>query len=127
MSVDTSGLQSLSAALAAAGAEAERAARAVVSRGALNIKNDWRANARSSGGRHARLYPLSIGYDLIPTPGGGTGAVIGPDKDGPQGPLGNILEYGTSRQGGHNDGGRALLAEEPRFIAAVEQLGGGLL
>jgi len=127
MAADTSGLQELSGLLAGAGRAVEAQARAVVSRGALNIKNDWRAGARASSGRHARLYPSSIGYDLEPLPGGGTGAVIGPDKDRPQGALGNLLEYGSVHNPPHNDGGRALLAEEPRFERAVEDLGGELL
>lgn len=90
----------------------------VVSKGALNIKNGWCANA--SGNRHAPHYPASIGYDLDVTPAS-ISAVIGPDKNLPQGPLGNILEFGTSKNPPHNDGGRALAAEEPRFISAVEQ------
>jgi hypothetical protein len=126
VSIDISGLEALVADLARAGREAERGARQVVSKGALNIKRDWKQNARASSGRYAPHYPASIGYDLETTPVG-TSAVIGPDKGSRQGPLGNILEFGTSRQGGHNDGGRALLAEEPRFVAAVEEFGGGLL
>lgn len=127
MTADVSELGALSARIARAGAEVEREAAAVVARGALNIKNGWRANAIHTAGQHARAYPYSIGYDPYPLPGGGARAVIGPDKDLPQGPLGNILEYGTSRQAGHNDGGRALLREEPRFLAQVERLGGELL
>ncbi|GAA1164151.1 hypothetical protein F4556_002362 [Kitasatospora gansuensis] len=127
MTADISELGILAARIARAGAEVEREAAAVVSRGALNIKNDWRANAARSAGRHARLYPSTIGYDLHVLPGGGARAVIGPDKDLPQGPLGNILEYGTARQAGHNDGGRALTTEEPRFLAQVARLGGELL
>ncbi|MGW6703611.1 hypothetical protein ACWGDE_01775 [Streptomyces sp. NPDC054956] len=98
--------------------EAERGMVAAVTRGALNVKNDWRANARASAGRHARLYPNSISYDVTPIPGGAQ-AEIGPDKDKPQGPLGNLLEFGSVNNGPHNDGGRALLAEEPRFAAQV--------
>lgn len=127
MTADTSELGILSARIARAGAEVEREAAAVVARGALNIKNEWRANAIRTAGRHARAYPYSIGYDPHPLPGGGARAVIGPDKALVQGPLGNILEYGTARQGGHNDGGRALAAETPRFLAQVERLGGELL
>ncbi|MFJ3201016.1 hypothetical protein [Streptomyces sp. NPDC086989] len=98
--------------------EAERAMAAVVTRGALNVKNEWRDNARASAGRHARLYPSSISYDVKAIPGGAE-AEIGPDKDKPQGPLGNLLEFGSVNNGPHNDGGRALLAEEPRFVAQV--------
>lgn len=127
MSADISGLEQLIADMARAADQMDARVRAVVAKGALNIKNDWRRNARASSGRHAPHYPRSIGYDLTTVPGVGTIAVIGPDKDEMQGPLGNILEYGTATQGGHNDGGRALLAEEPRFIAAVEQLGRDLL
>ncbi|MEU1421475.1 hypothetical protein [Kitasatospora sp. NPDC005751] len=127
MSADISGLEALVADLARAGAEADRHARQVVSKGALNIKNGWRDNARSSSGRYAPHYSGTIGYDLTTASGAGTGAVIGPDKGGLQGPLGAILEYGSAHSPPHNDGGRALLAEEPRFLAAVEALGEGLL
>lgn len=98
--------------------EAERAMAAVVTRGALNVKNGWRDNARTSAGRHARLYPGSIGYDITAIPGGAE-AEIGPDKDKPQGALGNLLEFGSVNNQPHNDGGRALAAEEPRFVAQV--------
>lgn len=128
MSADITALEALAAEMTRAAADVDRRARLVVARGALNIKNDWRNNARATAGRHARLYPLSIGYDPpAVVPGVGVSAVIGPDKDRPQGALGNLLEYGSARNPPHNDGGRALLAEEPRFIAAVEQLGGELL
>jgi hypothetical protein len=126
VSADISGLEAFVADLARVGLELERRTQQVVAKGALNIKRDWQANARATAGRHARLYPASIGYDLTVTPAGAS-AVIGPDKDRPQGALGNLLEFGTSRQGGHLDGARALAAEEPRFIAAIEALGGELL
>ena len=89
----------------------------VVSKGALNIKNDWRANA--SGNAHAPHYPASITYDMD-VRADAVEAEIGPDKDKKQGALGNILEFGTSKNPPHNDGGRALAVEEPRFIAACE-------
>lgn len=100
---------------------AERGMAAIVTRGALNVKNEWRNNARASSGRHARLYPGSISYDVTPIPGG-VRAEIGPDKDKPQGALGNLLEFGSVKNQPHNDGGRALLAEEPRFAAQVAEL-----
>ncbi|QXE36207.1 hypothetical protein KQY30_20130 [Streptomyces sp. GMY02] len=121
MSADTRELHQLANAMAWNTGEAERQMTGIVMRGALNVKNQWRANAQASAGRHARLYPYSVSYDPLPMPGGAS-AEIGPDKDKPQGALGNILEYGTSRQGGHNDGGRALIAELPRFEAQVVAL-----
>lgn len=105
--------------------EAERAMVAAVTRGALNIKNDWRDNARASSGRHARLYPNSISYDVTPIPGGAQ-AEIGPDKGRAQGALGNLLEFGSVNNPPHNDGGRALLAEEPRFVLQVAAITDGL-
>jgi hypothetical protein len=102
-------------------AEAERDMAAVVTRGALNVKNAWRDNAIASAGRHARAYPYSISYDVTPIPGGAQ-AEIGPDKGKRQGALGNLLEYGSVNNRPHNDGGRALLAEAPRFAAQVAAL-----
>lgn len=89
----------------------------VVSKGALNVKNDWRANA--SGNAHAPHYPASITYDLK-ADATGVEAEIGPDKNLRQGPLGNILEFGTSKNPPRLEGARALAAEEPRFIEACE-------
>jgi hypothetical protein len=121
VSIDLSGLTSLSSVIAASGGVLHADARAIVVRGALNIKNDWRANAAASAGAHARLYPASISYDVHEVPGA-IEAEIGPDKEKPQGPLGNLLEYGSAHNPPHNDGGRALEAEEPRFEAAAAAL-----
>jgi hypothetical protein len=101
--------------------EAERGMVAVVTRGALNVKNGWRDNAIATSGKHARAYPYSVSYDVKPIPGGAR-AEIGPDKGKKQGALGNLLEYGSSKNPPHNDGGRALLAEAPRFAAQVAAL-----
>jgi hypothetical protein len=49
-------------------------------------------------------------------------ATIGPNKAGPQGALGNLLEYGSVKNPPHNDGGRALASELPRFTAQLEIL-----
>lgn len=107
--------EALAADLAAAPARVAADIVPVVSKGALNVKNDWRTNA--SGNPHAPHYPASITYDLDVQPDG-VEAEIGPDKNLPQGPLGNILEFGTSKNPPHLDGQRALAAEEPRFIEA---------
>ncbi|MFB7224226.1 MULTISPECIES: hypothetical protein [Terrabacteria group] len=99
-----------------------REARAVTMRGAMNIKKDWRANARGTAGKHARLYPRSISYDFAAYGRDLFMATIGPDKGGPQGALGNLLEYGSVKNPPHNDGGRALDAELPRFEAQMQLL-----
>lgn len=101
--------------------QAETQMAAIVTRGALNVKSGWRDNAIATAGRHARAYPYSISYDVTPIPGGAR-AEIGPDKGRKQGALGNLLEYGSSKNPPHNDGGRALLAEAPRFAAQVAAL-----
>lgn len=121
MTADVRELTQLAAAFERNIPEAETQMTAIVTRGALGVKNDWKANAIITSRRHARAYPYSVSYDVRPIPGGAQ-AEIGPDKGRRQGPLGNLLEYGTSRQAGHNDGGRALLAEAPRFAAQVVAL-----
>jgi hypothetical protein len=121
MGIDLTELDAIGAAVLASLTTVKVEGRAVVSKGALNIKNDWRANAIGSAGAHARLYPNSISYDIEPA-GTVVEAAIGPDKGKPQGPLGNLLEFGSAHNAPHNDGGQALDAEEPRFEAAVEAM-----
>ena len=99
--------------------QARRDTRAVMMRGALNIKNGWKANARASAPRHAPAYPRTIGFDLLMFGPDQLLAIIGPDKGGPQGALGNLLEYGSVKNPPHRDGGRALDVEEPRFDAQM--------
>ncbi|MFB7288978.1 hypothetical protein [Actinacidiphila glaucinigra] len=99
--------------------QARRDARAVTRRGAMNIKRDWAQNARASAPRHAPAYPRSISYDVYPYTPDMTIAEIGPDKGRTQGALGNLLEYGSVHNPPHNDGGRALAVELPRFEAQI--------
>lgn len=118
MSADTRELFQLANAMARNVAQAEPEMARIVTRGALNVKNNWRANAIATAGAHARAYPYSINYDINPIPGGAS-AEIGPDKGKKQGALGNLLEFGSVNNQPHNDGGRALIAEHPRFEAQV--------
>lgn len=69
-----------------------------VKRGAYNIKKDafWRVQSVIAGGAgYAREYPYSITYDISSSPTRVV-AEIGPDKDKPQGALGNLIEFGSS-------------------------------
>ncbi|WP_327378010.1 hypothetical protein OG393_31035 [Streptomyces sp. NBC_01216] len=118
INANTRQLDALAGVLRGNAVRAQAQVQAVVERGALNVKNGWRGNAWASAGRHARLYPSSISYDMRPHPGGAA-AEIGPDKSRPQGPLGNLLEFGSSKNPPHNDGGRALAAEAAAFTAHV--------
>lgn len=93
--------------------------RAVVARGALQIKLD--AQRRISGLRHAPAYPRSISYDTHVTRGA-VWAEIGPDKTRRQGPLGNLLEYGSVKNPPHPHMRPAAEAEAPRFEKALEAL-----
>lgn len=119
--IDLTELEALAEVIAASGAVVEQEGAAIVKRGAQNIKTGWRANAAASAGAHARLYPGSISYDVAAVPGV-VEAEIGPDKARPQGPLGNLLEFGSAHNPPHNDGGQALDDEEPRFVAQIEAL-----
>lgn len=113
--VDTSQLVDLSRDLRNAG----RVLRAVVPitrRSGAKVKRD--AQSLASGIGHAPHYPRSITYEttVLAT---SVRVVIGPDKDKTQGALGNILEYGTSKNAPIPHLGPAVSAEEPRYIAAV--------
>lgn len=123
-SVDVSAVLGLADDLGKAADRIEGDVTAVVSRGALNIKRD--AVRLISGHPHSRHYPYTIGYDLT-VDHDGVVAEIGPDKERRQGALGNILEYGTSKNPPLPHLGPALLAEEPRFTAAVETVAGQAL
>nr|WP_119589186.1 hypothetical protein [Streptomyces scabiei] len=122
INANTRQLDELARVFRANGARAQVQARAVVARGALNVKNAWRANATASSGRHARLYPASISYDMRPHPTGAS-AEIGPDKGRPQGSLGNLLEFGSVNNPPHMDGARALAAEAAAFTLHVAAIG----
>ncbi len=114
-----------------AGSEAlVREVEAVVKKGAVNIKRDWRKNAKESAGRAAPVYPYSITFDgPVRLPGHRIEAEIGPDKDKPQGALGNLIEYGAPRQNTapHNDGKRAADKEQDKFAEAVLKTAAGFL
>lgn len=99
----------------------QRASVGIVEHAAVNVKNGWRDNAEQSAGEHARQYPASIGYDLSlgAALAGFVAADVGPDKDRPQGALGNVLEFGSPTSPPHNDGGRAAAAEAPNLERAL--------
>jgi len=111
-------LAALARDLELAAAEAPVKCAALVAKGALNIKDEARKNAKASSGTHAAKYPSTITYGID---AGGLGAEIGPERRG-QGNLGPILENGSVHNQPHRDLGRALDAEEPRFLAEAAKL-----
>lgn len=125
MSFDVTGLNELVADMSKAPLQAQIKARGVVQKGCLNIKQDWQQ--RASGLRHAPAYPASITYETQERGNGNVEGVIGPDKDRPQGALGNLIEYGSVNSPPHGDGAAASLSEEPKFIKAMSDLAGEAL
>lgn len=95
--------------------------RPVVSKGALNIKNQLRTEAKNSD--YFRLAPW-INYDLTDHAGDIT-AEIGPRKEH-AGALANIAYFGGAHGGGASvpDPQGALDAEADRFVSALEALAG---
>lgn len=94
--------------------------RAVVQKGSLNIKTDWRR--RWSGHPHIRQIVPTITYDTIET-GSTVVGEIGPDRArGPAAALANIPEYGTVKNPPIPGGIPALAAEQPKFERAAQAL-----
>jgi hypothetical protein len=122
--VDLTGVRDLADDLADARPRILAALTPVVSKGALNIKND--AIRLISGHPRSVHYPRSIGYDLEVI-GTEISAEIGPDKERTQGALGNILEFGTSKNAPIPHLGPALTTEEPKYVKAIEDAAGGAL
>lgn len=103
-----------------AAAIAPAAAAGVVTKAAVNVKND--ARQRVSGLPHIPAYPYAIGFDPVRVTRTQAATDVGPDKDKPQGPLGNILEYGSTKRPPIPHLGPAAEAEEPRFARAMTEL-----
>lgn len=98
-----------------------RQVRDVVKKGGVNLKRDWTTNAVRTARKHGKHYPRTVSFDVMALPTA-IAVEVGPDKDGIQGPLGNILEFGSVNNPPHWDGRNALRDEEPRFIAAMRQI-----
>lgn len=114
-------LERLAADMAKAGPLVVRDVRGVVAKGALNVKNDWRRRAKRTARDTSRAYPYSITYDVA-IGAHVVAAEVGPDKGKRQGPLGNLIEFGSVNNPPTLDGQKALDAEEPKFLAAMQAL-----
>ena len=120
MAVDVSELRKLASDLSSAPKLVRSEARAVVSKGALNIKNQMRESFEASGNAGFRHVGRTVSYDLR-TEGNELSAEIGPTK--PEGALANVAIFGTPRGGGTvADPREALEAEGPRFEKALADL-----
>lgn len=77
------------------------------------------ARNRIKGHKYLPAYPYSITYDIKATAEGIEGE-IGPDKGLAQGPLGNIIEYGTSKNAPLPHLGPALDANAEDLVTGIE-------
>lgn len=118
--VDLTEIDELVSDLQHAGARAAIKSVAVVTRGSVNVMRTARELAPS--GPRTRAYPHSITFDVAVTSAGVVGE-IGPDKDLPQGPLGNIFEFGTSVHAPQAHLGPALDRENANFERYMLDLG----
>lgn len=122
---DVSGLADLAEDLRGAGRRYSGQVPAIIKRGAQNIKKDAQQRIRSqSRGRYVRQYPNAITYDIttahLGTTGGRVTAVVGPDKEKRQGALGNLLEFGSSRNAPLPHLFPAFEAEVPKTEQALQ-------
>lgn len=107
ITIDSSDFSKLVADVTRVPVEAQRFLPQALEVTSRNVRDTARENAR--GLEHAPAFPYSITYDFVgDTHGGGAlGAFfggrgahtfeteIGPDKERPQGALGNLIEYGS--------------------------------
>lgn len=123
--IDASEVLALAADLGAATARLVPQVRAVVTRGAVNVKAHLRSEAgRSPSFRH--IAP-TIGYDQRRDTATSSEVEVGPGK--PTGALANIAYFGGAHGGGATlpDPQGALDAEGPRFEQALTDILGDLL
>lgn len=120
ISIDAHEVRELAADFTRVPGELSRHAIPVLSKGALNIKNQMRESFEASGNAGFRFVGRSVSYDLT-TEGNELSAEIGPTK--PEGALANVAIFGTPRGGGTvADPREALDAEAPRFEKALADL-----
>lgn len=120
---DMSEVRKLVADLEKIPAGAVKPLRGAVQSSARRIRDQMRSDA--SGHPHAPQFPSSITYETEEK-AGSIAAEIGPDKGRAQGALGNILYFGTSKNGPVLDINGPLDAESPKFEQAIGDVVGKL-
>lgn len=114
------GLDELEHVLERVEADGPKTWRGIVSRGALNIKTEWRRRWTPIGAppHNAPHLARGVGYD---TDERATkySAEIGVNRLNPQAPLAHFPEYGSPHNPPLPGGLPSLLEEEPRFAQAV--------
>lgn len=118
--VDVSQLNRLVSDLSEAPTAVQRQAYPVVKKGAQNVKEGMARDF--SGHAHAPHAPRAIDYDMRFSLRGSIEAEIGFNKSKPQGALGNILAFGTSKNAPVADIGASLTREGPNFEKALADI-----
>lgn len=90
--------------------------RAAIEAGALVVKKA--TQRRWTGLKHAPSLAAAVTFDMH-----GLEAEIGPDKSRRQGALGNIIEFGTSKNAPIPGLAPALVEAGPGYVAAMEAIG----
>lgn len=124
MEFDVSELRQLEADLGRIPGRAVAPMIAATTKSANSVRDAMRSDARGIG--HAPHFPNSITAD-VKVKVGQIEAEIGPDKGLTQGALGNILYFGTSKNGAVLDINGPLDREKEKFAKAVEDGIGKLL
>lgn len=117
ISFDVSGVSRLANDLAKSPAFIRTQGVKLITEGAEDLRDEWRANAEQTSGVHGKHYPKSIQYRLTGNGISGVGAEVGP-LSGPQSNM--SFEFGSSNQPPHLDGQRALDAVGPRLLRRFE-------
>lgn len=116
ITIDTSELGTLADDFLKAALKIDPELEVILDRAGRDIQDAARENA--SGYPSLPHYPASITFDI--THGVGTvGVEVGPDKNLPQGSLGNIIEYGSVNNPPQHNLARAASPVEPRVQAEV--------
>lgn len=114
----------LLASLDAASVKAPEELHKVTQRGAFNIKGRWRE--LWSGHQHIPALPQAVTYDTE-LRGLASMAEIGVDKNRRQGPLGNIIAFGSPHSAPIPGPLTALDEEAPRYEKAILDVGASFL
>jgi hypothetical protein len=111
-SADASEVRALATDLGEVSGNAGTFLRSAIQHTSQLVKSSWQEKA--SGNVFAPAFPASITYDTVAT-ATEIRSEIGPDKDRPQGALGNLIEFGSVNNPPRGYGQAALEENEDDF------------
>lgn len=118
-------LHTLAVNLGEAGARAEQEVKALIEASAIKIKT--RTRKSWDGLNRARHLAKAVDWEMKGSAGSNIIAEIGVNKQRMQGPLGNIIEYGTIKNAPIPALGPAMKHEEPILFRALMEIAGRTL